>query len=196
MALKPKFSEERFVVSLVDGVNEDGTKRQELLAKYSENLSTDNYVQFHRANKIHEDSKHQVIEIMVNDTKVGELDDEDYIRYEEYIHSARKGRVQIFTEEMEDGSIYYTCSAFITIPYVNSEEEKAKIRKRKQVVYILLIILFMFYGVKGVLEGNFFSLIFAIILSAAFFYFGFIRDPHKGDAAYQFIATGKKKKSV
>lgn len=196
MALKPKFSEEKFVIVGIDGSNEDGTKRQDLLAKFSENISTDNLLQFRRVERINEKSKHQVIEITINDQIVGELDDEDYIRYEEHIHSARKGRVQIFTEEMEDGSIHYTCNAYITIPYVNSEEEKASIRKRKQVVFVMLILMFMAYGVKEAIGGAFRMLIFAVLISAAFYYFGFIRDPHKDDAAYQFIATGKKKKSV
>lgn len=195
MALKPKFSEEKFRVTLVDGVNEDGKKRQELLEEFSDNASSDNILQFHRANQVR-DNGHQVIDIMVNDQKIGELDDDDYIRYGEHIHSARKGRIQIYEEELEDGNISFTCDAYITIPYVNSEEEKAKIRKRTQVIYVILIAIFMFYGIKGVIQGSFMSLVFAILISGAFVYFGFIRDPHKGDAAYQFVATGKKKKSV
>ncbi|MCQ2554590.1 MAG: hypothetical protein MJ171_02940 [Clostridia bacterium] len=192
MAKQPKTTEIKFRVLDVDGVNEDGMSRQEILYDLAGNDPKDNHLQYHRGDFL--ENGHQVIDVMVNDRKIGEIDDEDYIVYQESIPNARGGFVKIYQEENEDGTIHCTCDSFMIVPYLNSETSKAALRKRKKISTAILIVLFFGFGIVIVFKGDFGPLVFTLVGSGILFYYVFIRDPRKDDAGYQFMSTGKRKK--
>ena len=194
MARQPKITEIKFPVTKVDGINEDGRSRQDILSDLDLNDQKANILQYHRAELL--ENGHQVIEVMVNDMKVGEIDDADYILYQESIPNARGGRVAIYQEEYEDGTIHYTCDSYLIVPYINSETEKSNLRKRKQVIVVALCAVMLVFGIVNVFKGDFGPLVFVLVASFVLVYLAFIRDPKKDDSTYQFIKTGKKKKSI
>ena len=99
-----QYTKEKFEIIGINDLNEDGTSRQEILKKAL--YSGDDELTFNRGPMREDD--HQLIEAMIKGKKVGELDDEDYRRYNAMIRVAKDARIQIYEEENDDGTHVFT----------------------------------------------------------------------------------------
>ena len=183
-----QYTKEKFEIIGINDLNEDGTSRQEILKKAL--YSGDDELTFNRGPMREDD--HQLIEAMIKGKKVGELDDEDYRRYNAMIRVAKDARIQIYEEELEDGTSIFTAEAVLIVPYAVSVESRKAINDRKRIAICTMSIVFFALAVWLLIKGEFKSAILGVIIAAVMAWWGFIRKPEKDDVVMQFIETGKK----
>ncbi len=183
-----QFIKEIFTIIGTDGVNEDGSSRQEILKRAL--YSGDDELTFNRG-PVREDN-HQLIEAMIKGKKVGELDDEDYRRYNAMIRVAKDARIQIYEEEIEEGKSVFTAEAAIVVPHVVSRESRLELRERKRKAIGAVSIVFLITSVYLFIKGEWKSALLGIAIAAGMAYWGFIRKPEKDDVVLKYIETGKK----
>lgn len=183
-----QYTKEKFEIIGINDLNEDGISRQALLKKF---LYTDeDEVTFNRG-PVREDN-HQLVEVMVKGKKVGELSDDDYRRYNAMIRVAKDARIQIYEEELEDGTSIFTAEAVLIVPYAVSVESRKAINDRKKIAIGTMSIVFFALAVWLLIKGEFKSAILGVIIAGVMAWWGFIRKPEKDDVVMQFIETGKK----
>ncbi|MBR6472646.1 MAG: hypothetical protein IKS99_02805 [Firmicutes bacterium] len=183
-----QFTKEKFEIIATHETNEDGESRQELLKKAL--YQGDDELTFNRG-PVREDN-HQLIETMVKGKKVGELRDEDYRRYNAMIRVARDARIQIYEEELEDGSHNFTAEAIIIVPYVVSKESRSELQGRKRMAIGTMSIVFLLTAIWLFFKGDFKFGILGLVIAAVMAWWGFIRKPEKDDVVLKYIETGKK----
>ncbi|MBQ2304656.1 MAG: hypothetical protein II181_01005 [Firmicutes bacterium] len=183
-----QFIKEVFKVIRTDQNNEDGTPRQKLLRKFQ--LRGEDEATFNRG-PIREDNT-QLIEVMVNGEKLGELADEDYRRYNAMIRVAKDARVQIYEEEQEDGTITYTADAVLVVPYIVSKESRDDLQGRKRMAIGVMGIVFLATSIWLFVKGDIKFGLLGLAIAAGMAYWGFIRKPSKDDVVLKYIETGKK----
>lgn len=183
-----QFTKEKFEIIGVDGFNEDGSSRQEILKQAL--YAYDDELTFNRG-PVREDN-HQLIEAMIKGKKVGELDDEDYRRYNAMIRVAKDARIQIYEEEREDGTHHFTADAVIVVPFVVSRESRIELRNRKRAAIGAMSILFLITAVWLFFKGDFKFGLLGLAIAAVMAWWGFIRKPEKDDVVMKYIETGKK----
>ena len=183
-----QFIKEKFEIIGTDGINEDGSSRQELLKNAL--YSGEDELTFNRGPMREDD--HQLIETMIKGNKVGELKDEDYRRYNAMIRVARDARIQIYEEEMDDGNHVFTAEATIVVPYVVSKESRSELQARKRVAIGCMSIVFVLTSIYLFFKGDFKFGILGLIIAAVMAWWGFIRKPEKDDVVLKYIETGKK----
>ena len=183
-----QYTKEKFEIIGINDLNEDGTSRQEILKKAL--YSGDDELTFNRGPMREDD--HQLIEAMIKGKKVGELDDEDYRRYNAMIRVAKDARIQIYEEENDDGTHVFTAEAVLIVPYAVSVESRKEINNRKRIAIGTMSIVFLVLAVWLLFKGEFKSAILGVIIAAVMVWWGFIRKPEKDDVVMQFIETGKK----
>ncbi|MCR4709054.1 MAG: hypothetical protein K5653_02205 [Clostridiales bacterium] len=183
-----QYIKEKFVIIGTDEINEDGTSRQEILKRAL--YSGDDELTFNRG-PVREDN-HQLIETMLKGGKVGELSDDDYRRYNAMIRVAKDARIQIYEEELEDGTSVFTADAVIVVPYVVSRESRKDLQKRKRTAIGAMSIVFLVIAIWQFFRADFLYGALGILIAAGMFYWGFIRKPEKDDVVMKYIETGKK----
>lgn len=188
-----KYVKVKFEIQGVDQTNDDGISRQNILA----NASRRNAVQFNfnRVGKADE-NQHQIIEAVVDGKKIGEISDDDYIRYQTNIKIARDVRVQIYQEEMDDGDIYYTADAVIIIPYSHSEESRMKFARRRKITLIVMGAIIIILSVIQLFQANIGVGIFGLTMGGLMEYWGIFRKPEKDDKVLYYLRTGKRMNKI
>ena len=184
-----QYIKEKFEIIGTDGVNEDGTSRQEILKKAL--YAGDTELTFNRC-PMREEDHQQTIEAMVKGQKVGELMDEDYRRYNAMIRVAKDARIQIFEEELDDGSSVFSAVAAIVVPYVTSKESRLELQKRKRTAIGVMSIVFLATAIYLFVQGDIKFGILGLVIAAVMAWWGFIRKPEKDDVVMKYIETGKK----
>ncbi|MBO5994240.1 MAG: hypothetical protein J6Q41_01855 [Firmicutes bacterium] len=183
-----QYIKEKFTIIGTDEMNEDGSSRQEILKRAL--YSGDDELTFNRG-PVREDN-HQLIETMIKGKKVGELSDDDYRRYNAMIRVAKDARIQIYEEELEDGTIVFTAEAVIVVPYVVSRESRTELQRRKRMAIGAMSIVFLVAAFWQFFRGGFLYGALGLLIAAAMFYWGFIRKPEQNDVVMKYIETGKK----
>ena len=183
-----QYIKEIFPVVGTDLNNDDGTSRQKLLKKFS--LTGVDEVTFNRG-PIREDNT-QLVEVMVQGQKVGELKDEDYRRYNAMIRVAKDARIQIYEEEQEGGDVVYTADAAVVVPYIMSKESRVELKERKRKAIGAVSIVFLLTAIYLFFQGDIKFGILGLVIAAGMAYWGFIRKPEKDDVVLNYIETGKK----
>ena len=183
-----QYIKEIFPVVGTDLNNDDGTSRQKLLKKFS--LTGVDEVTFNRG-PVRDDNT-QLVEVMVQGQKVGEIKDEDYRRYNAMIRVAKDARIQIYEEEQEDGSIVYTADAAVVVPYIVSKESRVELKERKRKAIGAVSIVFLLTAIYLFVQGDIKFGILGLVIAAGMAYWGFIRKPEKDDVVLNYIETGKK----
>ena len=184
-----QYIKEKFDITGTDGFNEDGTSRQALLKKAL--YSGDDEVTFNRG-PMREEDHQQLIEVMVGGKKVGELMDEDYRRYNAMIRVAKDARIQIFEEELDDGSSVFSAVAAVVVPYVTSKESRLELQKRKRTAIGVMSVVFLATAIWLFIQGDIKFGILGLVISAVMAWWGFVRKPEKDDVVMKYIETGKK----
>jgi hypothetical protein len=108
------------------------------------------------------------------------------------IRVAKDARIQIYEEELEDGTSIFTAEAVLIVPYAVSVESRKAINDRKRIAIGTMSIVFLALAVWLLIKGEFKSAILGVIIAAVMAWWGFIRKPEKDDVVMQFIETGKK----
>lgn len=178
-----------FEVHGVDEFNEDGTARQKILEELSQEIRVP--VTFNRG-EIKENHA-QLVEVLVEGKKIGEISDDDYIRYNTSIGSARDAFLWIYEEQDEDGNSHYTAYAVIVVPYAVSMEARENLYKRKKKALIVCLVVFAAATVWSFIQKDWFSAGIGVLITLGFGYWTFVRRPEQDDEVLYFFKTGHKK---
>lgn len=182
-----KLTNVTFEIVKENAVNEDGEARQDILKQAY--YDGDSQITFNRG-KVRSNGN-QIIEVILNEKKVGELKDSDYIKYQTSIASAQEAFIRIYEQESKEGD-YYIADAVITMPYNLTIEGRMAYQKRKKLVLLAMMAVFALSIIYSLLNGDMKTVIMGVAGEIVLAYWVFIRDPKKDDRVLRYLKTGRR----